>query len=64
MAYIKLLGVPMKCPKCGVTRVAIGMGQNSSLRSHLDGELPRVIYDDRCPDCGDHMSVDEKFRGL
>jgi len=54
----------MKCPKCGVTRVAIGMGQNSSLRSHLDGELPRVIYDDRCPDCGDHMSVDEKFRGL
>jgi DNA-directed RNA polymerase subunit RPC12/RpoP len=64
MAYIKLLDVPLKCPRCGITRVALGMGQNSSLRSRLDGELPAVTYDDRCPDCGDRMNIDERLRDL
>lgn len=63
MAYIKLLDVPLKCGKCGITRVALGMGQNTSLRSRLDGEPPVVSYDDRCPDCGGRMSVDEQLRG-
>ncbi|BAI61172.1 hypothetical protein MCP_1100 [Methanocella paludicola SANAE] len=63
MAYIKLLDVPLKCSQCGVTRVALGMGQNTSLRSRLDGELPTVTYDDRCPDCGTHMDIDESLRG-
>jgi hypothetical protein len=62
MAYIKLLDVPLKCTKCGVTRVALGMGQNSSLRHHLDGELPTLTYDDRCPDCGNAMKIDEHLR--
>lgn len=64
MAYIRLLDVPLKCSKCGITRVALGMGQNTSLRSHLDGEVPTVMYDDRCPDCGDHMHADDRFRDL
>ena len=64
MPYIKIIGVPLKCSKCGVSRVAIGMGQNSSLRSRLDGETPEIVYDDKCPDCGDRMSVDEKLKNL
>jgi rubredoxin len=59
MAYIKLLDVPLKCPNCGVTRVALGMGQHTSVRSSLEGELPTVSYDDRCPDCGLKMDVDK-----
>ncbi len=62
MTYIKLLDVPLKCSRCGVTRVALGMGQNTTLRSRLDGELPTIMYDDRCPDCGMHMDVDESLR--
>lgn len=64
MAYIKLLNVPLKCSQCGVTRVALGMGQNTSLRSRLDGELPTITYDDMCPDCGKHMDIDEALRHL
>jgi len=63
MAYIKLLDVPLRCPNCGVTRVALGMGQHTSIRSSLDGELPMVAYDDRCPDCGLRMDVDERLNG-
>jgi len=64
MAYIKLLDVPLKCSRCGITRVALGMGHNTSLRSRLDGELPAITYDNRCPDCGEHMDIDESLRDL
>jgi len=64
MSYIKLLDVPLKCPKCGVTRVAVGMGQNTSIRSRLDGELPVITCDDRCPDCGDKMNYDRQLKDL
>jgi ribosomal protein S27AE len=64
MAYIKLLDVPLKCPKCGITRVALGMGLNSSLRTNLDGELPTISYNDRCPDCGEGMQVDGHLKNV
>lgn len=63
MAYIKLLDVPLRCPNCGVTRVALGMGQHTSLRHSLDGELPTLMYDGRCPDCGLRMEIDHKLMG-
>jgi predicted RNA-binding Zn-ribbon protein involved in translation (DUF1610 family) len=60
MAYIKLLDVPLKCPRCGVTRVALGMGQFTSLRDSLDGERMTLSYPNLCPDCGDPMDIDPK----
>ena len=62
MTYIKLLGVPLRCNKCGVTRVALGMGVNKSLRTRLDGEIPTITYDECCPECGERMTVDPAFR--
>ena len=50
--------MPLKCTKCGVTRVALGMGHNQSLRSMLDGELPTLSFDNCCPDCGSKMEID------
>jgi hypothetical protein len=38
------------------------MGQNSPLRSSLDGELPTISYNDRCPDCGEDMQVDSQLK--
>jgi ribosomal protein S27AE len=64
MAYIKFLSVPLKCPRCGVTRVATGMGQHTSLRDSLDGEQPIMTYADICPDCGDRMEIDERLKDL
>lgn len=64
MSYIKFLDVPLKCPQCGITRVALGMGQNTSLRSSLDGELPVMTYADICPDCGIKMDVDERLKNV
>jgi predicted RNA-binding Zn-ribbon protein involved in translation (DUF1610 family) len=64
MPYIKLLDVPLKCPKCGVTRVAVGMGQYSSLRSHLEGEPMKLSFYNACPDCGDRMEIDEHLNKL
>jgi|GEM_PF-4849062 len=62
MTYIKLLDVPLRCPNCGVTRVALGMGQHTSVRSSLDGELPTLAYNNRCPDCGLTMDVDQRLK--
>ncbi len=64
MAYIKLLDVPLKCPRCGVTRVALGMGQNASPRGNPGGKPPTLAYDDRCPDCGDRMQADPTLRTI
>lgn len=54
----------MKCPKCGITRVALGMGQYTSLRSSLDGEPMRLSFYNECPDCGDRMETDENLKNL
>jgi len=64
MTYIKLLDVPLKCSKCGVTRVALGMGHYMSLRSSLDGEPMRLSFYNECPDCGDRMETDENLKNL
>lgn len=64
MSYIKLLDAPLKCPKCGITRVAMGMKTNTSLRSSLDGERPSVAYAGVCPDCGETMEIDERLNNL
>jgi hypothetical protein len=64
MSYIKLLDVPLKCPKCGITRVAMGMKMNTSLRSSLDGERPSVECAGVCPDCGEIMEIDERLKNL
>lgn len=64
MAYIKFLEVPLRCPNCGVTRVALGMGQHTSLRDSLDGELPTLVYNGECPDCGMKMDIDKRLADL
>ena len=64
MPYIKLLDVPLKCPKCGITRVAIGMKENTSLRSSLDGKQPTLAHAGICPDCGEIMEIDERLKNL
>lgn len=64
MPYIKLLNVPLKCPKCGITRVAMGMKQNTSIRSSIEGELPAMAYAGICPDCGEIMEIDEQLKNL
>ncbi len=64
MPYIKLLNVPLKCPKCGITRVAMGMKQNTSIRSSIEGEQPAMAYAGICPDCGEIMEIDEQLKNL
>ncbi len=61
MHYIKLLNVPLKCPKCGITRVAMGMKQNLLLQN---GQMPSEASTGICPDCGEIMEIDEQLRNL
>jgi hypothetical protein len=42
----------------------MGMKQNTSLRSSLEGEQPSVAYAGICPDCGEIMEIDERLRDL
>lgn len=64
MHNIKLLNVPLKCPKCGITRVAMGMKQNTSIRSSIGSEQPSIAYAGICPDCGEILEIDEQLKNL